>query len=336
MMSAMGIVRPTVTMPPRAFPERVDDDQGEHRDQHDHDSQHGHQRGEACDGADFLLRHLAERLAVAADRRAEDDKVLDGAAECHADDDPDGAGQETELRGEGWTNERPGAGNGGEVVTEYDPAIGRHEIATVVEAFGRRRASGVQREHVGRDDPAVKPVGDHVRADGRDEQPGGAQMLPTSEGHDAKRRRRRRGRPGSRPESKEDAASGWATLGCWKRVPGWRHWPGWRRLQNMDYGPQSVNADSGRVRTLGLWRIRAADIVLAALLNVQPTGPPVMTRTRRVLTISLCLTTFAIGCVRESTHSFGEFVDRYLDDFARRHPSIAAGERASPARRPAG
>ncbi|HYJ93096.1 MAG TPA: DUF885 domain-containing protein [Vicinamibacterales bacterium] len=50
-----------------------------------------------------------------------------------------------------------------------------------------------------------------------------------------------------------------------------------------------------------------------------------MTRTRRVLTISLCLTTFAIGCVRESTHSFGEFVDRYLDDFARRHPSIAAG-----------
>src|SRR6188474_3134282 len=72
--------------------------------------------------------------------------------------------------------------------------------------------------------------------------------------------------------------------------------PGWRRLQNMDYGPQSVNADSGRVRTLGLWRIRAADIVLAALLNVQPTGPPVMTRTRRVLTISLCLTTFAIGC----------------------------------------
>jgi len=50
-----------------------------------------------------------------------------------------------------------------------------------------------------------------------------------------------------------------------------------------------------------------------------------MIRTRRVLTISLCLTTFAIGCVRESTHSFGEFVDRYLDDFARRHPSIAAG-----------
>lgn len=37
----------------------------------------------------------------------------------------------------------------------------------------------------------------------------------------------------------------------------------------------------------------------------------------------LCLTT--LSCVRETSSSFPGFVDRYLDDFARRHPSIAAG-----------
>jgi uncharacterized protein (DUF885 family) len=38
----------------------------------------------------------------------------------------------------------------------------------------------------------------------------------------------------------------------------------------------------------------------------------------------VCLTILA-GCQREPAPSFAEFVDRYLDDFARRHPSIAAG-----------
>jgi uncharacterized protein (DUF885 family) len=47
---------------------------------------------------------------------------------------------------------------------------------------------------------------------------------------------------------------------------------------------------------------------------------------RRLRTIiTFCLTTIALACDRNSKPSFAEFVDRYLDDFARRHPSIAAG-----------
>ena len=42
-------------------------------------------------------------------------------------------------------------------------------------------------------------------------------------------------------------------------------------------------------------------------------------------TALLCLTTTALACQREQSTSFSAFVDRYLDDFARRHPSIAAG-----------
>jgi uncharacterized protein (DUF885 family) len=40
---------------------------------------------------------------------------------------------------------------------------------------------------------------------------------------------------------------------------------------------------------------------------------------------ALCLTTFALACAQDAGSSFPAFVDRYLDDFARRHPSIAAG-----------
>src|SRR5687768_11200020 len=41
-------------------------------------------------------------------------------------------------------------------------------------------------------------------------------------------------------------------------------------------------------------------------------------------TTLFCLTT-VLACQREQASSFSAFVDRYLDDFARRHPSIAAG-----------
>ena len=78
---------------PGARLERVHDDQREHRDQHHHDAEHGDQRRDAGDRSDLLARHLAERLAVAADRRREDDEVLHRAAEHDADDDPERPGR---------------------------------------------------------------------------------------------------------------------------------------------------------------------------------------------------------------------------------------------------
>jgi len=48
-----------------------------------------------------------------------------------------------------------------------------------------------------------------------------------------------------------------------------------------------------------------------------------MTRRLRS-TLLFCLTTAALAC-EQNQPSFAAFVDRYLDDFARRHPSIAAG-----------
>ena len=43
------------------------------------------------------------------------------------------------------------------------------------------------------------------------------------------------------------------------------------------------------------------------------------------LLLTLCLTTMVASCESDRRPTFAEFVDRYLDDFSRRHPSIAAG-----------
>jgi hypothetical protein len=45
----------------------------------------------------------------------------------------------------------------------------------------------------------------------------------------------------------------------------------------------------------------------------------------RSLAAVACLTIFA-SCQGGRSPTFAEFVDQYLDDFARRHPSIAAGD----------
>ncbi len=50
-------------------------------------------------------------------------------------EDPQRAGQVAELGGQRRADQRAGAGDRGEVVAEHDPAVGRHEVAAVVEAL---------------------------------------------------------------------------------------------------------------------------------------------------------------------------------------------------------
>ncbi len=77
---------------PRRGAQCVHDDQREHREQDDHDREHGHHCRRAGDSVDFLLRHLAERLAVAPQRTEEDREVLHRAAHHDPDDEPQRAG----------------------------------------------------------------------------------------------------------------------------------------------------------------------------------------------------------------------------------------------------
>ena len=156
---------------------RVDDDQAEHGYQDHHDHQHAHQRGEAGDRADLVGRHPAERTAVALERVAEDDEILDASAEHGADDDPQRRGQVAELRGEDRTDERAGPGYRGEVMAEGDPLLRGHIVAAVVQAECRRDVRVVEFEHAIGDETRVEPVTDRVDADRGDDEPQHAGFL---------------------------------------------------------------------------------------------------------------------------------------------------------------
>ena len=81
------------------------------------------------------------------------------------------------MRGECRSNQRTGAGDGGEVVTKHNPLVRRHIVASIVQSLGGGRARRVELEDVVRDDPAVEPVGDEVAADRRGKKPRGTDFL---------------------------------------------------------------------------------------------------------------------------------------------------------------
>jgi hypothetical protein len=77
---------------------------------------------------------------------------------------PDEPGCVAELGRQYRPDERPGAGNGREVMTEQDQTMGRVVVVSVV---GRRRAGVVQRHDPGGDERALVPVGDDEDAEDR-------------------------------------------------------------------------------------------------------------------------------------------------------------------------
>src|SRR5581483_12370806 len=114
------------------------------------------ERREPTERSDLVLRHLAERAAVAAQAPAEDAEVLHGAAEDDADEDPERPGKIAELRGERRADQRPRPRDRGEVVAEDDPAVRRHEVAPVVDALRGCDPFRVEREHARGEERAVE------------------------------------------------------------------------------------------------------------------------------------------------------------------------------------
>jgi hypothetical protein len=174
---------------PRAVAKRIDDDQRQHRKQDDHDREDRDHRRETRGRIDLLFRHLSERLAVASHRRGEDDEVLHGAAEHDAGNEPQGAWQEPELRGECRTDQRPGARDRREMMAVEDPARGRNEVTTVGQSLGRRGPARIQCKHAIRNEACVEAIRDGIGADAGDNQPGRADRLPTGERYHAERDR---------------------------------------------------------------------------------------------------------------------------------------------------
>ena len=93
--------------------------------------------------ADLACGDLGQRPAAAARRGPQDDEVVHRAGEAHAGDQPDEAGRVAELGREHGPDQRPGAGDGREVMAEEDPlssgsSCGRRSACGPASAASRR------------------------------------------------------------------------------------------------------------------------------------------------------------------------------------------------------
>ena len=150
-------------------------------------------RKEAATLADLVARHFSERFSVSANGTEQDDEILHAAGKSRSGNQPERPRQISELRGQCWTDERPGPGDGREMMAEEHPFVGRDEIATVISALGGRGASVVQNEKFRRNESGVDPIGDQVKAGCRQDKPGGVDWLSTMEGDGRKSRGAERG-----------------------------------------------------------------------------------------------------------------------------------------------
>ncbi len=150
---------------------------------------------ESAQAAHFLARHFGQGFSVAANREQKDYEVLHAAAENSADQNPERARQISELGCQHRTDQRPWAGDGGEVMSEHHPFVGGDEVAAIVQALARRGPLAVQRQHFGGDELAVETIAQRIGAKRRHHQPHGIDLLAAMQGDRGQRQRAQHATP---------------------------------------------------------------------------------------------------------------------------------------------
>ncbi len=172
---------------PGAGLQGVGHDECNHGQENDQNRNDGEQGGETGDRPHLLFGNLPKRLAVAAHRSEENDKILDTPPDNGTDQNPESPRQVAELGRQGGADQGTGAGDGGKMVPQENPFVGRHIIPPVIDPLRRRGPPVVQFEHPERQKTAVKPVADQVNADGGHNQPDGVDRLITIQCHGSER-----------------------------------------------------------------------------------------------------------------------------------------------------
>ena len=139
--------------------ECFDDDYPEPREGDDDDEQDGEGRQDS----DFFphegANNLGKRLATMSHASGEDEEVLDGTGEANADNEPYKAGHITELDGENWPDQGAGPGDGGEMMAEEDPTIGRMVILSVIKLVSWGGSCRIDHCHAGGEEGTVESIG---------------------------------------------------------------------------------------------------------------------------------------------------------------------------------
>ena len=158
---------------PRTFRERLDDDEGEHGEQDHHNGGDAHEGDAAGKRTDLVAYHLAEGFSAAARGAKQNHRIVHRAAHGGTDEHPQHPGQITKLRRQHGADQRSGAGDGGEMVTEDDPLVRFHEVTSVGVDRGGRGAKFVEREDLGHEPRRVEPVADGKNTQRGDDHPEG-------------------------------------------------------------------------------------------------------------------------------------------------------------------
>ena len=188
---------------PRALGERTDHDKGQHRQQDHHDDEDADDGGYAADRAELVARHLSQRATAPSGGDRQHQIVLNTAGHNRADDDPNGSRQKPHLHGQHRADQRTGTGDGGEVVSEQHPPVGRHVIRGIFEKLCGGGIVVTRSDDLHLDQPSVEPEPDDVGADRGDDEPHRVDRLSAEEGDD-----RPRDRTDDRDDSEDDLVSG--------------------------------------------------------------------------------------------------------------------------------
>ena len=127
--------------------------------------------------SDLRACDFREGAAVAAQGSDQDDEILHRAGQHGPDHNPEESRQEPELGRQHRTQQRPGAGNGREMVSEEHVFVRGIVIGAVFQPKGRGAARIIQLHDAPAQKSSVKPVGQHVKAPGSRHQPEPVDLL---------------------------------------------------------------------------------------------------------------------------------------------------------------
>ncbi|MNW95743.1 hypothetical protein D3C86_251650 [compost metagenome] len=168
---------------PRAFGQGFHHDQRQHREDDDHDQEAAEQGNGAGHAAHFFTHHVAQGTAVAPGRHEQHHEVLHRARQHHAGNQPERAGQVAHLRGQHRADQRSGARDRGEVVTEKNVFVGRHIVQTIIVEHGGGGPTRVQLHHVVGDEQTVVTVRNQINGHSGDHDPQGVDRLAAAQRH---------------------------------------------------------------------------------------------------------------------------------------------------------
>ena len=157
--------------PPRVVHERVDHGQPQTGQGHDHDKQHGHGRGRAGDPPDLRVCNFRQGAAIATQGAHQDHEILYRTGQHGPDHQPEKSRQKSELSRQDRTQQRPGAGNGCEMVSEEHVFVRGIIVGPVFQPKGRSPAFVIELHDAPAQKSSVKPVSQHVKTAGRRHQP---------------------------------------------------------------------------------------------------------------------------------------------------------------------